>query len=265
MREMVALTDVPEATLRVWERRHGLPSPERLPGGHRRYSQRDVEQVRAVVAEREAGASLPAAIERARRRGRDVEPSVFAAVRRRHPALEPRLLPKRLLTALSHAVEDEVTARAERGLLLGSFQRVAFYRRSARRWRELARTAQTAIAFADFDRLRRPRGAPVEVPIEPAHPLRREWALVYRSSGCAACIAAWEPPRQRRATDAARVFEVLFTLDPAVVRDAAELLLDLAEEVAIDAEGFGTPTTADQLALSAAITGRVLERVGGAA
>jgi hypothetical protein len=32
----------------------------------------------------------------------------------------------------------------------------------------------------------------------------------------------------------------------------------------VDADGFGTPTASDQLALSAAITGRVLERIGGA-
>lgn len=265
MREMVARSNVPEATLRMWERRHGFPAPARLPGGHRRYTERDVELVRAVVAEREAGVSLPVAIERARRRGQDSEPSLFAALRRRHPTLEPRLMPKRLLTPLSHAIEDEVTARAERGLLLGSFQRVGFYRRSARRWRELARTSELALAFADFDRLRRPRGAPLEVPVDRSHPLRREWALVYRSSGCAACVAAWEPPRARRVADSARVFEVLFTLDPAVVRDAADVLLALAQDVAVDADDFGTPAAADQLALSSAITGRVLERIGGAA
>ena len=34
-------------TLRMWESRYGFPVPERLPSGHRRYSEHDLEQVRA--------------------------------------------------------------------------------------------------------------------------------------------------------------------------------------------------------------------------
>ncbi len=30
-------------TLRAWERRYGLPMPQRTAGGHRLYSQRDIE------------------------------------------------------------------------------------------------------------------------------------------------------------------------------------------------------------------------------
>ena len=33
----------------MWESRHGFPSPARLPGGHRRYSERDVEAVLEVL------------------------------------------------------------------------------------------------------------------------------------------------------------------------------------------------------------------------
>ncbi len=44
---------------------------------------------------------------------------------------------KRTLIALSHAIEDECAARAERPLLFGSFQRERFYRDSEPRWREL--------------------------------------------------------------------------------------------------------------------------------
>ena len=65
-------TGVPAATLRMWEARHGFPVPARLPGGHRRYSETDVELVRAVIRQREQGLSLAAAI--APRAGR-VRPS----------------------------------------------------------------------------------------------------------------------------------------------------------------------------------------------
>jgi DICT domain-containing protein len=271
IREMVARSGVSEATLRMWERRFGFPSPMRLPGGHRRYSEGDVELVRAVLGEREAGASVPVAIERARRwKGRS-ELSLFAALRHRHPALEPRTIPKRLLTQLSHAIEDETAARAERGLLLGSFQRVRFYRRSERRWRELARVAAVAFVFADFDRVRQPRSAPIEVPVDRSHPLSREWVLLFEAPGYAACLAAWEPPTTERRRDSRRVFEVLFTLEPGVLRDAARVLLGMAERVPAAAEAaarleeWPAPPIRDQLGFSTAIMGRVLERVGSEA
>ena len=47
--QLAELTGVPAATLRMWEARHGFPAPGRLAGGHRRYGDRDVELVRAVV------------------------------------------------------------------------------------------------------------------------------------------------------------------------------------------------------------------------
>lgn len=38
-------TGVPAATLRKWEERYGVPSPERTQGSQRRYSDRDVRQI----------------------------------------------------------------------------------------------------------------------------------------------------------------------------------------------------------------------------
>jgi DNA-binding transcriptional MerR regulator len=51
------LTGVPEPTLRAWERRYGIPSPERTPSGYRLYGARDVDQVRQMIALGEAGMS----------------------------------------------------------------------------------------------------------------------------------------------------------------------------------------------------------------
>lgn len=42
------LTGVPEPTLRAWERRYGIPSPERTASGYRLYASREVEQVRQM-------------------------------------------------------------------------------------------------------------------------------------------------------------------------------------------------------------------------
>ncbi len=47
--EVALRTNVTVATLRAWERRYGLLEPERTSGGHRLYSERDVERVRAMA------------------------------------------------------------------------------------------------------------------------------------------------------------------------------------------------------------------------
>lgn len=42
-------------TLRAWERRYGLPRPQRSPGGHRLYSRRDVDTIRWLQARLDEG------------------------------------------------------------------------------------------------------------------------------------------------------------------------------------------------------------------
>jgi len=43
-------TGIGEHTLRAWERRFGFPTPERLPSGHRRYTQAQVQQLLLINA-----------------------------------------------------------------------------------------------------------------------------------------------------------------------------------------------------------------------
>lgn len=43
-------TGIPSATLRKWEQRYGVLKPERTPGSHRRYSERDVLRVEWLKA-----------------------------------------------------------------------------------------------------------------------------------------------------------------------------------------------------------------------
>ena len=192
--DVVERTGVAEGTLRMWERRHGFPVPERLPSGHRRYSEEQVERVLRVVAGRAAGLSLTAAIERAQRETNTPATSLFAAIRRRRPDLAPRTIPKHILIALSHAVEDESLSRAERPLLFASFQRERFYDRERGRFRELSRGAELAVVFADFKRVRERAGAPAEIPVDRTHPLTREWAIVCDAEHHAVCLAGWERP-----------------------------------------------------------------------
>ena len=50
-------------TLRAWERRYGLPVPERSAGGHRMYSQRDIETIKWLMARQEEGLSISRAVD----------------------------------------------------------------------------------------------------------------------------------------------------------------------------------------------------------
>jgi DNA-binding transcriptional MerR regulator len=50
-------------TLRAWERRYGLPAPVRSPGGHRLYSQRDIETVKWLIARQAEGLSISKAVD----------------------------------------------------------------------------------------------------------------------------------------------------------------------------------------------------------
>jgi DICT domain-containing protein len=226
--QLAERTGLSAGTLRMWESRHGFPTPSRLPGGHRRYRETDAEQIREVVRLRDLGLSLPAAIDRVRR-PRQGAASVFAGLRARRPEVAPTVLPKPAVLALSRAIEDEYCAQAAGGLLIGSFQRERFYRRSERRWRELARTAEVAVALADFPARHEPDRGPAEVPVDRHHALSREWAVVISADGVQACLAAWEQPCEDEVPDAERRFEVLWSFEPAVVADAvavAEELLD---------------------------------------
>lgn len=272
IREVAARTGVNAATLRMWEQRFGFPEPARLESGHRRYSEDDVEQVRRVARDRAAGLSIPAAIERARAAGAEVEPSIYAGIRRRRPDLIPYHLPKRTLIALSHAIEDECVAHAERPILFGSFQRPRFYRHAEGRWRELARTATSAIVFAEFGERRDPRGAAHEIPIRHEDPLLREWGLICDARDYAAFLAAWERPGQEGVPDAERGFETIWSVEPELVREAARVAAAIAERAAPDLiapirERLSDtpPPAAEELRVVGALTNRMVAYVGTAA
>ncbi len=242
---------MPAGTLRMWERRHGFPAPARLPGGHRRYTEHDVELVREVARLREQGLSMSAAIGRARRAAKPAPASVFANLRECHPELAPAVLSKRAMLVITHAIEDEYCARGSSGLLLACFQRERFYRQAERRWRELARTARFAVALADFAQLREPAGAAAEVPIPGGQPLLREWTLVVDDRAGQACLAAWELADQSELPDRRRSFEVLWSFEPEVVRSASELALEVLRLGAPGLAERGLAALADPVAAAA--------------
>jgi DICT domain-containing protein len=233
---------VAEGTLRIWETRHGFPEPRRLESGHRRYDIRDLAGVREVLRARAEGLLLPAAIARARRQAEAPRTSVFAALRERFPELLPRALPKRALVPISHAIEDECCQRAEQPVLFAGFQHERFYRQAEDRWRELARTARSAVVFADFHATRRALGTPDEVALDGRSDLLREWVVVCDSERFAACLVGWERPQARNRE---RTFEAFWTLDRAITREAARVCVGLARRLAPDLTGGLSDLLAD--------------------
>lgn len=219
--ELAGHTGLTPQQVRMWETRYGFPEPIRLPSGHRRYTGAHVRAVQRVLHERDRGMRLEQAIESAQR-AEDVTftGSVYAALAQRHPDLASYTLTKRTLLALSWAIEDEATATASHGVLVGTFQRGRYFGKSRSRWQELARTARSSLAMADFpehDDDSRP--ALVALPLH--SPLLREWIVVHDSPTLAAALVAWELPGQEGVADHERLFEAQWSVEGRIVRDAA--------------------------------------------
>jgi DICT domain-containing protein len=195
---------------------------------------------------------------------------MFARLRERRPDLQPMRIHKRQMIHLSRAVEDESAARAEPGLLIGSFQEDAYYRRSEERWRRLSRGCAVAFAVATFGELRRPEGGPVEVPVTPADPIASEWGVVVLAPGFSACLLGWEAPPSGPEDDAERTFEAILSVEPAVVREsvaaaaaiAAPIDPGLAAATRSQLEGLVDADPESQLRLAGAITARTLATLG---
>ncbi len=229
--QLAERTGIPAPTLRMWQSRHGFPAPTRSGAGHQRYSEADVERVRAVVAGRAEGLSLAAAIARVSAPSGAPPPSLYAGIAQRRPELQPMTLGKPAMLALTRALEDDYCAHAGAGVLVGSFQRVRFYRQSERRWRELARTARAAVALADFKELRRRPGHAAEVPVSREHPLAREWALIFHLPGAGGCLAGWEIPSALPG-ERGRRYEALWSPEPQVALEAIGVAAGLLEPLA---------------------------------
>jgi DNA-binding transcriptional MerR regulator len=63
LKAVVLETGLKPDTLRAWERRYGLPTPNRSDGGHRLYSERDIQVLKWLVARQQAGLSISRAAE----------------------------------------------------------------------------------------------------------------------------------------------------------------------------------------------------------
>lgn len=63
LKVVIRETGLNAAVLRAWERRYGIPTPQRTPGGHRLYSQWDIETLKWLMARQAEGLSISRAVE----------------------------------------------------------------------------------------------------------------------------------------------------------------------------------------------------------
>lgn len=148
------------------------------------------------------------------------------------PELRPQIYFKSSLTALSHAMEDQVLAGIDTFLVIASFQRERFYRQEASRYLRIAEQADQVyiLAAPESDFASRPQ--PYEtIAFEPTDALAQEWHLTVLGPRYAACLVCRErllpdAAGDTLATDQARRFEGIWTFDRAAVCKAAELLLE---------------------------------------
>lgn len=81
-------TGVPEPTLRAWERRYGVPTPERTTAGYRLYGPREITQVRRMRSLCESGVAAAEAARRVRSSRTRAAPGPDFAVSARQGILE---------------------------------------------------------------------------------------------------------------------------------------------------------------------------------
>ncbi len=181
--------------------------------------------------------------------------SILEDLLRELPDLRTQIYFKSSLTALSHAMEDQVLAGVNTSLVIASFQRERFYRQEAHRYLRISERAEQVYVLAAPETDFANRSSQYEtVAFEPTDALAEEWHLVVMGPRYAACLICKE--RQALAdeissqlpTDQARRFEGIWTFDRRTVCKAADLLLEriltyrpeLAEKIHSAKSGLST-------------------------
>jgi DICT domain-containing protein len=169
-----------------------------------------------------------------------ISTSVLSDLLKELPQLQSQIYFKASLTALSHAMEDQVLAfSTEQPLLIASFQSERFYRQEAHRYRRIAqRTDQLYVLAAPETDFTNASEYYETVAFDPEKDaLSHEWHLVVIAQHYATCLVCRERPGnvgrshslELPATidmDSARQFEGVWSSAREVTCKAADLLLE---------------------------------------
>ncbi len=152
------------------------------------------------------------------------------------PQLHPQIYFKSSLTALSHAMEDQILAGtgADQPLVIANFQQERFYQQEASRYLRIASLSPHVYVLAAPESSFESKSQEYEtIAFEPEDELSNEWHLVVISQAYASCLICRECPVSQQpdipellAMDQARRFEGIWTFDRQVSCQAAQILLD---------------------------------------
>ena len=157
------------------------------------------------------------------------------------PGLRAQMYFKTSLTALSHAMEDQVLAGAEQPLIIASFQQERFYRQEAHRYVRIGEISdQVYVLSATETQFNETVSGYEKIDFDDDDALTEEWHLVVVGREYSAALVCRErpsPPAKPGSAiaeaaphlDQARRFEGLWTLDRQVSLRAADLLLSRIE------------------------------------
>ena len=154
-------------------------------------------------------------------------PSVLTQLLQTLPDLRAQIYFKSSLTALSHAMEDQVLAETTAGntLIIAAFQRERFYRQEAHRYRRIAdRSDQVYVLSAPETEFKNSSDIYETVAFNPEDTLAQEWHLVVIGNQYASCLICRERPTHDK-FDSNRRFEGIWTFDRQVSQVAGKLLL----------------------------------------
>ena len=147
------------------------------------------------------------------------------------PNWRPQMYFKSSLTALSHAMEDQVLAASDQPLIIASFQRERFYKQEAHRYRRIARkTNQVYVLAAPETDFKNSSEIHETIAFEPTDNLAQEWHLVVVGENYASCLICREKiasisKKANLAMDNSRRFEGIWTFERQISEIAAVILL----------------------------------------
>ncbi|YAI83001.1 MAG: DICT sensory domain-containing protein [cyanobacterium endosymbiont of Rhopalodia sterrenbergii] len=161
--------------------------------------------------------------------------SVLTELLQIFPYWRPQMYFKASLTALSHAMEDQVLAGSGYPLVIASFQRERFYRQEAQRYQRIAqKTDQVYVLAAPESNFENSSEVYEKIAFESTDSLAQEWNLIVIAQDYASCLVCQERigmnhdgtnDRVGSAMDNSRRFEGIWTFDRQVSQQAADTLL----------------------------------------
>lgn len=158
--------------------------------------------------------------------------SVVTQLLKAFPTWHTQMYFKSSLTALSHAMEDQVLASTEKPLIIASFQKERFYRQEAHRYQRICKkTDHVYVLAAPETDFKNSSELYEKIAFSPEDHLAQEWHLVVIGKNYATCLICREkshlPKTQssEMAMDNSRRFEGIWTFEREVTQKAGEIML----------------------------------------